>query len=56
MPTVADTKEALARTTLTWLLDFELAWHLLVDDSTRLTSNFTTEYGGWRAGEVKAGR
>ncbi|MEU7894275.1 serine/threonine-protein kinase [Nonomuraea sp. NPDC049152] len=65
MPTVADTKEVLAKTTLTWQLDldeqdrptlFELAWHLLLDDGTRLTSRFTTEYGGWRMGEVKPGR
>ncbi|GAA2406781.1 hypothetical protein GCM10010404_76100 [Nonomuraea africana] len=61
MPTVADTKEALAKTTLTWKLEldkrdrptfFELAWHLRTEDGTRLTSSFTTEYGGWRVGEV----
>lgn len=62
MPTVADTKEKLAKTNLSWQLRldernrptfFEIAWHLLLEDGVRLSSTFTTKYAEWRAGEIR---
>ncbi|GAA2784297.1 serine/threonine-protein kinase [Nonomuraea dietziae] len=55
------TERQLARTTLSWVLtldeenrpeSFELSWHFLLDDGTRLTSPFETRYSRWREGRV----
>ncbi|GAA3469041.1 serine/threonine-protein kinase [Nonomuraea roseola] len=55
------TERQLAETTLSWLLtldeenrpeSFELSWHFLLEDGTRLTSPFETGYSSWREGKI----
>lgn len=55
------TERQLVKTILSWVLtldeenrpeSFELSWHFLLDDGTRLTSPFETRYSRWREGRV----